>query len=128
MLACSNCALRSGSNTNAMLLATIMEKILSFYQEAAQDYSGSTPGTDSHMSIGAYQVTNEDESWIKPQILWRELCKLHELLEHFREVCGGRGGLEDTGMHSSLVNHLSQSLSFTFEMMKLQQSGFGRLQ
>ena len=127
MLACGNCTSRSGSSTNAMLLATIMEKILSFYQEAAGDYFGSMPGADSKMSIGTYQVTNQDGCWLKAEILWRELRKLEELLGHFRNVRGGRNGMDDTGVHSSLVNHLSQSLGFTFEVMKLQQAGFGRL-
>lgn len=104
-----------------------MEKILSFYQEATRDYSGPVPGSESQMSIGTYQIANEDGCWLKAEILWRELRKLEELLGHFRNVCGGRNGLDDTGVHSSLVNHLSQNLNFTFEVMKLQQAGFARV-
>lgn len=127
MLACGSCASRS-SSTNSMLLATIMEKILSFYQEASRDYSGPVPAVESSIHPGTYQVTNEDGCWLKAEILWRELLKLEELLGHFRNVCGGRNGSEDTGVHFSLVNHLSQSLNFTFEVMKLQQTEFAGLQ
>ena len=113
-----------------MLLATIMEKILSFYQDATRNYLQIGPETDPQMSIGTYQVTNEDGYWLKAEILWRELRKLEELLGQFSSACAGSNvlGQDETGVHSSLVNHLSQSLGFTFEVMKLQQTGFGSLQ
>ena len=112
-----------------MLLATIMEKILSFYQDATRNHLQIGPETDAQMSIGIYQVTNEDGYWLKAEILWRELRKLEELLGLFSSACTGSNGVgqHETGVHSSLVNHLSQSLNFTFEAMKLQQTGLGSL-
>lgn len=130
MLACSSCSSASRSSTNSMLLATIMEKILSFYQEATRTYLQIGPDTDAQMSIGMYEVTKEDGFWLKAEILWRDLRKLEELLGQFSSACAGSNGLEqdETGVHSSLVNHLSQNLSFTLEAMKLEQTGFDSLQ
>lgn len=128
MLACSKCASKSGSNTTAMLLATIMEKILSLYQAASQNNFAASTAADAQMSIGSYRVANEDGCWLRIEILWRELRKLEELFGRFREVWGGSEGDEIAGVNFTLLGHLSQSLNFTFEVLKMQQNSFGRLE
>ncbi|KFZ24049.1 hypothetical protein V502_01482 [Pseudogymnoascus sp. VKM F-4520 (FW-2644)] len=122
MLACSECVSKSGSNTTTMLLATIMEKILSFYQVASQsDFSGTT-GADAQMSIGSYLVANEDGRWLRNEILWRELRKLEELFGRFREVCGHNERDEDAGVYPILLSHLSKGLKSAYEELRMRQN------
>ncbi|KFY92950.1 hypothetical protein V500_03971 [Pseudogymnoascus sp. VKM F-4518 (FW-2643)] len=122
MLACSECVSKSGSNTSTMLLATIMDKILSFYQVASQsDFSGTT-GADAQMSIGSYRVANEDGRWLRNEILWRELRKLEELFGRFHEVCGRNERDKDAGVYSTLLGHLSKSLKSAYEELRMRQN------
>ncbi|KFY25112.1 hypothetical protein V493_04827 [Pseudogymnoascus sp. VKM F-4281 (FW-2241)] len=122
MLACSDCFSKSGSNTTTMLLATIMEKILSFYQAASQTEFSGTTGADAQMSIGSYRVANEDSHWFRNEILWRELRKLEELFGRFREVCGRNERDKNVGVYSTLLGHLSKGLKTAYEELRMQQS------
>lgn len=82
------------------------------------------------MSIGSYQVANEDGCWLRIEILWRELRKLEELFSRFREACGVEvvEAAEGPGVHSALIGHLSHSLNFTVEVLKMHQHSFKRLE
>lgn len=122
MLACSECVSKSGSNTTTMLLATIMEKILSFYQVASQSDFNGTTGADAQMSIGSYRVANEDGRWLRNEILWRELRKLEELFGRFREVCGHNERDKDAGVYSTLLGHLSKGLKSAYEELRMRQN------
>ncbi|KFX94599.1 hypothetical protein O988_06199 [Pseudogymnoascus sp. VKM F-3808] len=124
MLACRDCVSKSGSNTTTMLLATIMEKILSFYQVALKsDLSGAT-GADAQMHIGSYRVANEDGRWLRSEILWRELRKLEELFGRFREVCGRNEKDSDSGVCSTLLGHLSKSLKIAYEELRMGKTAY----
>lgn len=124
MLACRECVSKSGSNTTTMLLATIMEKILSFYQVALQsDFSGKT-GADAQMLIGTYRVANEDGRWLRNEILWRELRKLEELFGRFREVCGHNEKDRDAGVCSTLLGHLSKSLKIAYQELRMGKTTY----
>ncbi|KFZ18302.1 hypothetical protein V501_01294 [Pseudogymnoascus sp. VKM F-4519 (FW-2642)] len=119
MLACRECVPKSGSNTTTMLLATIMEKILSFYQVALQGGFGGTTRADTQMPIGSYRVANEDGRWLSNEILWRELRKLEELFGRFREVCGRNERDRDAGICSTLLGHLSKNLNIAYEELRM---------
>lgn len=121
ILACSECISKSGSNTTTMLLATIMDKILSFYQVELQSEFSGTTGADSQMSIGNYRVANEDGHWFRNEILWRELRKLEDLFGRFREVCGRNGRDKNAGVYSALLGHLSKRLQIAYEELRMQQ-------
>jgi hypothetical protein len=129
MLACPKCiskpASGSNANTTAMLLATIIEKIMSFYQAACQNYFGTMHNGPRPLplNLGCYQITNEDGMWFEMEILWRELRKLEELCARFRDVCGGED--EQRGVSGALMGHLSRNLMGTFEVLKMQQGGGG---
>lgn len=119
MLACSNCSSRFGlfgSNTNAMILTTIVEKVLSFYQAAAQELLNAKLGHDLKSGGGASHTNKVDVS-TNLEILWRDMSRLDEVLSHFKEVLGTR---DDTGVYFSLLSHLNQTLSFTYEMFKFR--------
>ncbi|KFY22800.1 hypothetical protein V491_02719 [Pseudogymnoascus sp. VKM F-3775] len=122
MLACRECISTSGSNTTAMLLATIMEKILSFYQVVTESDFNDTTGTDAQMSISGYRVASEDGRWLRNEILWRELRKLEDLFGRFREVCGRNKRDKDAGFYSTLLGHLSNGLEITYEELRLRQN------
>lgn len=136
MLACSNCVSKSGSHTTAMLLATIIEKIMAFYRAASQDHFGFTrdPQRQSvSLTFGTYTVASEDGRWLEMDILWRELRKLEELFNKFKAMCSqGVMSVMDEGdelsVQNALMTHLSQSLKFTFEVLKLQNNGPGSRQ
>ena len=122
MLACGECVSTSGSNTTAMLLATIMEKILSFYQIATEsDFSDMTE-TDAQMSISGYRVDSEDGRWLRNEILRRELRRLEDLFGRFREVCGRNKRDKDAGVYSILLGHLSNGLEIIYEELRLRQN------
>jgi len=132
MISC-NCMINTGSNTATMLLATILSKIMSFYRAAAQSYFGFTPGPKGQsqplpLMYGSYQVASEDGRWLEMEILWRELRKLEELFGRFQDICNGAvgtmGNVEEGGVHTALTNHLGQELSFTFEVLKLQETTY----
>lgn len=119
MLTCGNCSSRFGrfgSNTNAMILTTIVEKIMSFYQTAAQELLKARLDQDLKHQNGSSQSSANDIS-SRLELLWREMGKLDELLCHFKEVLGAR---DDTGVYYSLLNHLNHSLNFTYELLKFQ--------
>lgn len=122
MLACSECVSKSGSNTTTMLLATIMEKILSFYQVASQSEFSGTTGADTRMFTGSYHVANEDGHWFRNEILWRELRRLEELFGRFREVCGRNERGKNAGVYSTLLGHLSKGLKIAYEELRMRQN------
>ncbi|CAK7238216.1 hypothetical protein SEUCBS140593_010442, partial [Sporothrix eucalyptigena] len=53
MLACSRCMSRSGTHTAAMLLATLLGKITSFYKKASQSYFRAEPESMGPAGQGA---------------------------------------------------------------------------
>ncbi|KAH7026269.1 uncharacterized protein B0I36DRAFT_248948 [Microdochium trichocladiopsis] len=121
MLGCSRCMSRSGMQTSAMLLATIIGKIASFYKSASTTYfeSGiSLPdqGSGSHsVSYGVYRLNGEDGKWFELEILSRELRKLDEVYAKFREVCSDFS--EDLEVNKAMIGYLGQDLATTFEVV-----------
>ncbi|KAI9734042.1 MAG: hypothetical protein M1818_006980 [Claussenomyces sp. TS43310] len=136
MLNCSQCLSKSGSNTTAMLLATIISQIMSFYRAASQSYFGITLGpiSPTHslpLTFGTYRINGEESRWLEMEILWRELRRLEELFGRFQDICGrGPGGLDmgsvvdgdEVGVRAALMNYLGQSLQCTFDMLKMQEA------
>jgi hypothetical protein len=98
-----------------------MEKILSFYQVASQESSRTTTGAAAQMSINTYCVTNEDDRWLKIELVRRELRKLEELFSRFHEVCTRNERDKDASIYSALLGHLSQNLNFAYEELKMTQ-------
>lgn len=138
MLNCGRCLAKSDPTTTAMLLATIISKVMSFYRAASQNYFGVTLGPilQTHsvpLTFGTYQINGEESRWLEMEILLRELRRLEELFSRFQEICG-RGFAEtesdkgsdgdDMGVHNALTNYLGQSLRFTFEVLKLHETPF----
>lgn len=123
MLACSKCMSRTGSHTSAMLLATVMGKITSFYRNASQSYfdngalgiNHSSPGNPLGVSLGTYQLNGEDGRWLELEILARELRKLEEVYTRFREVCGDLS--DDAEVSRALIDYLGQNLGTMLEVV-----------
>jgi hypothetical protein len=137
MLSCSRCMSRSGTHTAAMLLATVIGKITSFYKNASHSYfdhanalngfgvpnpmhthGASSPGGSSGLgiSLGAYQVNGEDGRWLELEILARELRKLEEVYARFREVCADLS--EDPEVSKAMIGYLGQTLGSTLEVIQ----------
>ncbi|CAK7211741.1 hypothetical protein SBRCBS47491_001218 [Sporothrix bragantina] len=178
MLACPRCMGRSGTHTAAMLLATLLGKITSFYKTASQSYfhanaeaitqtghgnnssivkaqaespglantmgpaasrpaanltsstspsvrpsraasiiacaGGSVPGLG--VSLGGYQLQDEDGRWLELEILHRELKKLEEVYARFREVCG-EVLFEDVAVSKAMIGYLGQTLGATLDLV-----------
>ena len=113
MLDCSRCMSRSGTHTTAMLLATVIGKITSFYKNASQSYfeNGGTAG----VSFGVYQVNGEDGRWLELEILARELRKLEEVYARFREVCSDLS--DDPEVSRAMIGYLNHNLGSTLEVV-----------
>ncbi|KAH6655656.1 hypothetical protein BKA67DRAFT_516507 [Truncatella angustata] len=129
MLACPKCMSRSGTHTAAMLLATVMGKITSFYQTASHTHfeNGVMGMTATNLngpfgvSLGAYQLNGEDGRWLELEILARELRKLEELYARFREVCGELS--DDPEVSRAMIGYLGHNLGSTLEVLSHRKGG-----
>lgn len=122
MLSCSRCMSRSGTHTAAMLLATVIGKITSFYKNASHTYfengsmtSAASPGGAIGVSLGAYTLMGEDGRWLELEILARELRKLEEVYAQFREVCADLS--EDPEVSKAMIGYLGHTLGSTLEVV-----------
>ncbi|KAF4812765.1 Monodictyphenone cluster transcription factor [Colletotrichum siamense] len=143
MLSCNRCMSRSGTHTAAMLLATVIGKITSFYKNASHTYFENGSGGGSMMggmgsssvaaamnqlnspgavavgglgvSLGAYTLGGEDGRWLELEILNRELRKLEEVYAQFREVCADLS--EDPEVSKAMIGYLGHNLGTTLEVV-----------
>ncbi len=134
MLACSRCMSQSGPGTHtaAMLLATVIGKITSFYKNASQSYfehggPGSIPSPSIapglSLSLGVYQVHGEDGRWLELEILARELRKLEEVYDRFRDVCAELS--EDAEVSKAMIGYLGHTLGSTLEVVTHRKGNMG---
>jgi hypothetical protein len=121
MLACGRCMARSGTHTAAMLLATVIGKITSFYKNASTSHFVDAPGLG--VSLGAYQIQGEDGRWLELEILARELRKLEEVYARFTEVCGELS--EDPDVSRAMIGYLGNTLGSTMEVVSRGKGGMG---
>ncbi|KAM0279234.1 hypothetical protein ACHAQH_004691 [Verticillium albo-atrum] len=137
LLACTPCLSRSGTHTTAMLLATIIGKITSFYQKATYSYfdggiadaipkqgspyGSSAGGASLGISLGAYTLGGEDGRWLELEILARELHKLEEVYAHFRDVCGEL--TEDPEVSRAMIGYLGHNLGTTLKVVSHRKGG-----
>lgn len=143
-VACTRCMRRSGTHTAAMLLATVIGTITSFYRNASQSYFDheggpsslqmtpqiSTPSmatssglTGLGVSLGAYTVNGEDSRWLELEILARELRKLEEVYANFREVCSELS--EDPEVSKAMLGYLGQNLGSTMQVVTHRKGDIG---
>jgi hypothetical protein len=121
MLSCPRCMSRSGTHTAAMLLATVIGKITSFYKNASHTYfdNGTMPSAVSPnalgVSLGGYTLIGEDGRWLEMEILVRELRKLEEVFAQFREVCTDLS--EDPEVSKAMIGYLDHTLGSTLEVI-----------
>ncbi|KAG8168662.1 hypothetical protein KVR01_001411 [Diaporthe batatas] len=143
MLACTRCMRRSGTHTAAMLLATVIGTITSFYKNASQSYfdhegpssaqmvpqmstapmATSSGLTGLGVSLGAYTVNSEDSRWLELEILARELRKLEEVYANFREVCSELS--EDPEVSKAMLGYLGQNLGSTMQVVTHRKGDIG---
>ncbi|KAM0333329.1 hypothetical protein ACHAQA_001990 [Verticillium albo-atrum] len=137
LLACTPCLSRSGTHTTAMLLATIIGKITSFYQKATYSYfdggggeagprpgslyGSSAAGASLGISLGAYTLGGEDGRWLELEILARELHKLEEVYAQFRDVCGEL--TEDAEVSRAMIGYLGHNLGTTLKVVSHRKGG-----
>lgn len=147
-IGCTRCMRRSGTHTAAMLLATVLGTITTFYKNASQTYfdpgtstingSASTPTSESFstsntttplsclgVSLGAYTINSEDSKWLELEILRRELQRLDEVYSSFREVCSELS--EDPELSKAMIGYLSQSLGSTMHFVSHRKGDMGYL-
>ncbi|KAG7120205.1 T-complex protein 11-like protein 1 like [Verticillium longisporum] len=121
---------KKGTHTTAMLLATIIGKITSFYQKATHSYFDggvedgiagqgnmhglSSTGASLGISLGAYTLGGEDGRWLELEILARELHKLEEVYAQFRDVCGEL--TEDPEVSRAMIGYLGHNLGTTLKV------------
>ncbi|KAK4452396.1 hypothetical protein QBC34DRAFT_34517 [Podospora aff. communis PSN243] len=121
MMSCPRCMSRSGTHTSAMLLATVIGKITSFYKNASHTYfengamqSAASPSALG-VSLGAYTLMGEEGRWLEMEILARELRKLEEVYAQFREVCADLS--EDPEVSKAMIGYLGHTLGSTLEVI-----------
>ncbi|RYP72487.1 hypothetical protein DL771_004127 [Monosporascus sp. 5C6A] len=120
MLACPNCMSQSGSHAVAMLMATLIGQIISFYknvvthtdpQNSEQDISATSPIFTTGVSPSAYQQNGEAGKWVELRLLSRELHKLDDLLSSFQGV--GAQLFDDADVTSVMMGFLGRNLGDT---------------
>ncbi|CRK24932.1 hypothetical protein BN1708_014068 [Verticillium longisporum] len=131
---------KKGTHTTAMLLATIIGKITSFYQKATHSYFDggiedgiagqgsmhglSGTGASLGISLGAYTLGGEDGRWLELEILARELQKLEEVYAQFRDVCGEL--TEDPEVSRAMIGYLGHNLGTTLKVVSHRKGGMKR--
>ncbi|KAK4457399.1 hypothetical protein QBC42DRAFT_318401 [Cladorrhinum samala] len=125
MLSCPRCMSRSGTHTAAMLLATVIGKITSFYKNASHIYfeNGAVPVASAAntspnalgVSLGGYTLMGEEGRWLELEILARELRKLEEVYAQFREVCSELS--DDPEVSRAMIGYLGHNLGSTLEVI-----------
>lgn len=110
MLACARCMSRSGTHTAAMLLATVIGKVTSFYRHASQSFFE-----------GGYSHSADDSRWLELEILARELRKLEEVYARFREIACDLS--EDVEVSRAMVGYLGHNLGSTMEFVSHRKTG-----
>ncbi|KAI1109013.1 hypothetical protein F5Y14DRAFT_47745 [Nemania sp. NC0429] len=122
MLACTTCFSRPGVDTLTMLLATIISKVASFYKSVTHAYpqpgtmamlENTSNGGVSSVSIGTYQLNRDDGSWLKTEILARELRKLEEVFVRFREIYPDV--FDAPEFSKALIDYIGQNISSTLD-------------
>lgn len=131
MLACTKCMSRSGPHTAAMLLATVMGKISSFYKNVAHSsfdhamlggQGVTSPGGTFGVNTGAFHFSAEDGRWLELEILGRELRKLEELYARFREICTDLFS-DEPEVSRAMICYLGQNLGTTLEAVGHRKGG-----
>jgi hypothetical protein len=133
MLVCTKCMSRSGPHTAAMLLATVMGKISSFYKNVSHSsFDGAhtmlggqgvnSPGGAFGVNTGTFQFNAEDGRWLELEILARELRKLEELYARFREVCTDLFS-DEPEVSRAMICYLGQNLGTTLEVVGHRKGG-----
>lgn len=136
---------RSGTHTAAMLLATVLGTITTFYKNASQSYFDqespmshtspqtgrstpiSTPNSSGisglGVSLGAYTINSQDSKWLELEILGRELHRLDEVYANFREVCSELS--EDPEVSKAMIGYLGQNLGSTIRSVAHRKGDAG---
>ncbi|KAI9814066.1 MAG: hypothetical protein M1827_003530 [Pycnora praestabilis] len=126
MLGCSNCVSKGGSSTSTMLLATLIEKIMSLYRSASYFHFGSASSSQakpqSSLAFGAYVITGEDKQMLEMEIFMLELRRVEMILERYQEKFGSADAeKEDNCVYSALASYLSKNLHFIFEYLRARK-------
>lgn len=144
---CTRCMRRSGTHTAAMLLATVLGTITTFYKNASQSYFDqglpmsnssaeagvSTPSSTPTfsgapglgVSLGAYNINGQESKWLELEILGRELRRLDEVYSNFREVCSELS--EDPEVSKAMIGYLGQNLGSTIRSVAHRKEEMGYL-
>lgn len=130
MLACATCMSRPGTHTTAMLLATVIGNVTTFYKSASHSYfedshnratserggcAHGSAGMSLGVSLGAYTLGGEEGRWLELEILARELRKLEEVYSHFREVCPEL--TDDPEVSRVMIGYLGDNLGSTLQVV-----------
>ena len=131
MLACGKCMSGSSTHTAAMLLATVIDKITTFYKNASQSYFESGGDTvqpqqdigagNVGINFGVYQLSGEDGRWLELEILARELRKLEEVYARFREMCFELS--DDAEISKAMIGYLGNNLGSTLSVVNHRKEG-----
>jgi hypothetical protein len=105
-----------------MLLATVIGKITSFYKNASHIYFENgyvaSPASPNSLgvSFGAYTLPGEEGRWIELEILARELRKLEEVYDQFRDMCADHS--EDPEVSRAMIGYIGHNLGSTLEVIQ----------
>lgn len=109
-LNCMRCFSRGGNSSLAMLLGTLLTKILAYYQAAILGTSVHKDSNPMRLMLGSFPVDVGAEQRLKLDILRPELQKLHPLLGRFSDLCDRVRDENAAELFQSLPENLENDL------------------
>ena len=129
-LNCMGCFSRGGNGSLAMLLGTLLTKILAYYQAAIVGTSIQSEVNPTRLMLGSFPVDVGAEQRLKLDILRPELQKLQPLLGRFGNLCERVREESSAELFQSLPENLENDLVnvtrlFQQQNRRLAGQGFG---
>jgi Fungal Zn(2)-Cys(6) binuclear cluster domain/Aflatoxin regulatory protein len=129
-LNCMRCFSRGGNSSLAMLLGTLLTKIMAYYQAAILGTSVQRENNPMRLMLGSFPVDVGAEQRLKLDILRPELQKLQPLLGRFSDLCERVRDESSAELFQSLPENLENDLLnmtrlFQQQNQKLAGQGFG---
>jgi Fungal Zn(2)-Cys(6) binuclear cluster domain/Aflatoxin regulatory protein len=129
-LNCMRCFSRGENSSLAMLLGTLLTKILAYYQAAILCTSVQGENNLTRLMLGSFPVDVNAEQRLKLDILGPEMQKLQPLLGRFSDLCDRVRDENSAELFQSLPENLENDLLhmtrlFQQQNQKLAGHGFG---
>jgi hypothetical protein len=119
-----------GDTTLLLLICSLIEKILSIYQTSCSAWSQNTPQSSTsrvptsataRVTLGVYNLDQEDENCIKMEFVRMELRKVEALVTRLKERVSPGLAEYEVKMIQALIMFLDGRLRMTYDILLMKQ-------